>query len=366
MRFVNGDESIPTHLKLYNAQQFNMKQITQKMGTVSIIIPIYNALNYIEECLSSVFRQTYPHIEIIVIDDASTDNSAELVENILKKSPFPFCLIKQNENRGVSVARNTGINKAEGEYIYLLDADDYIDDHCIECFVSIAKRDMCDMVFARHKDISADGSVISEYKKLNDTIFDNPFLAHVQDKLTTMAGNRFVRRDFLLSSGVKFKENTRYEDNIWSFSLAIKAKKVSTTGTVTYYYRMHNDSFTSSSKYDSKKLDYLYYMMQCYEQVSSEIKPSNLYHYHIWYARNILDILEKIIVHEQDPYQRAIRFKCIFQKLTIPHQELNTLTHNMYRFCKAFAIFFKNYQWIVPLIYIRKWKRSIAHFIQHK
>lgn len=343
-----------------------MKQITQKKGTVSIIIPMYNALNYIEECLCSVFRQTYPHIEIIIIDDASTDTSAERAENILSKSPFPFCLIKQNENRGVSVARNTGIEKAEGEYIYLLDADDYIDDHCIECFVSIAVRDKCDMVFARHQDINSDGSFISEYKILNDSIFDNPFLAHVQGKLTTMAGNRFVRRDFLLSSGVKFKENTRFEDNIWSFSLAIRAKKVSTTGTVTYYYRAHNDSFTCSSKYDYKKLDYLYYMMQCYEQDASELEPGNLYHYRIWYARNILDILEKIVVYEQDPNQRAIRLKYIFQNLTIPHRELNTLTYNMYKFCNIFAIFFKNFQWLIPLIYIRKWKRNIAYFMQIK
>lgn len=86
---------------------------------ISVIIPAYNADIYIEQCLSSLFCQTYKHLEIIVVDDGSTDRTSEIVKT------FPVKLIRQ-ENQGVSVARNRGISEATGEYIHFVDADDYL------------------------------------------------------------------------------------------------------------------------------------------------------------------------------------------------------------------------------------------------
>src|SRR5690606_23236276 len=95
------------------------------MSKVSIIIPVYNKAPYLEQCLNSVINQTYKNLEIIIIDDGSTDNSLEICEKYRKKDER-IQLISQ-ENQGVSVARNKGIQKASGEWIYFLDADDYLD-----------------------------------------------------------------------------------------------------------------------------------------------------------------------------------------------------------------------------------------------
>src|SRR5690554_7984530 len=95
------------------------------MPKISVIIPVYNKAPYLEQCLNSVINQTYKNLEIIIIDDGSTDNSLEICEKYRKKDER-IQLISQ-ENQGVSVARNKGIQKASGEWIYFLDADDYLE-----------------------------------------------------------------------------------------------------------------------------------------------------------------------------------------------------------------------------------------------
>ena len=114
------------------------------MKTVSIIIPIFNAENYIERCINSVINQTYSnnHIECILINDCSTDNSINKVEKILKsyQGSITFKLIQHPKNQGVAAARNTGLKNATGDYIFLIDNDDYIFSDCIETLVNAAKQ----------------------------------------------------------------------------------------------------------------------------------------------------------------------------------------------------------------------------------
>lgn len=90
---------------------------------VSVIVPLYNAEKYIEETMESILNQTYKNIEIVIVDDGSKDQSSSIVKNLKKKYPEQIKYILQ-ENQGVSVARNTGIENASGEYISFLDSDD--------------------------------------------------------------------------------------------------------------------------------------------------------------------------------------------------------------------------------------------------
>lgn len=101
------------------------------MVKVSCIIPVFNNANFIEKTINSLVNQTYSDIEIILVNDGSTDNSVEIIENIRKKDSR-ITLINQL-NQGVSIARNNGISKATGEYIIFVDADDYVDKGMIEC-----------------------------------------------------------------------------------------------------------------------------------------------------------------------------------------------------------------------------------------
>ena len=100
---------------------------------ITIIIPIYNAEQYLNECLESVINQTYTEWECILINDGSSDNSEKICQYFINKDNR-FIYYHQ-ENQGLSLTRNRGIEEAKGEYIYFLDADDYISNNCIELLI---------------------------------------------------------------------------------------------------------------------------------------------------------------------------------------------------------------------------------------
>src|SRR5690625_956735 len=104
------------------------------METVSIIIPVYNTSEYIEHCIKSALNQTYKEIEFIIINDGSTDNSQKILEKIVKVDAR-VKLYKFAERRGVGSARNFGIEKATGTFIYFLDSDDYLEENSISYLV---------------------------------------------------------------------------------------------------------------------------------------------------------------------------------------------------------------------------------------
>ena len=112
---------------------------------VSVIIPVYNVEKYLEECIDSVLAQTYQNIEIILVDDGSTDSSGLICDRYAEKNTN-ISVIHQ-KNSGLSAARNSGLNKANGDYIYFLDSDDYISADAIEKLFSIAENDKSDIVF---------------------------------------------------------------------------------------------------------------------------------------------------------------------------------------------------------------------------
>lgn len=116
-------------------------------SVVSVIVTCYNHETYIEECLHSIFYQTHQAIQLVVVDDGSKDNSPELIRELLKKSPFSEPVFIQQENAGVCVARNNGLERAVGEYILFIDSDDFLDPDYIEKLLQVAKKEAADIVY---------------------------------------------------------------------------------------------------------------------------------------------------------------------------------------------------------------------------
>lgn len=112
---------------------------------VSVIVPVYNTEQYLRECLDSLIRQTYSHLQIILVDDGSTDSSGTICEEYAKNDPRISVVHK--ENGGQSSARNVGIDLANGKYIYFLDSDDYLKENAIEELVNTAEQESADIVF---------------------------------------------------------------------------------------------------------------------------------------------------------------------------------------------------------------------------
>ena len=112
---------------------------------ISVIIPVYNVEPYLRKCLDSIVNQTYRDLEILVVDDGSTDGSGAICDSYAEKDER--VVVFHTENRGLSAARNLGLDNAKGEWINFLDSDDWMDSECFEFAISVAEDKKADLVF---------------------------------------------------------------------------------------------------------------------------------------------------------------------------------------------------------------------------
>ena len=228
---------------------------------ISVIIPVYNVASYIEECLQSVFQQTYQSLEVLIIDDCGKDNSMQLVKNFIEKiKDVRFKIIQHPKNLGLSAARNTGIKNATGDYLYFLDSDDFISNNCIETFITLIKQHPdSDIVFGSASFypnqwgnfcLHVNNNIIPEYsnnrKWINNVFFKDDFLP-------VTAWNKLVKTEFINKNRLFFKEGVFYEDELWYFLIANFCHKISFNKQYTYFYR--NTPTGIISNYGSKHMD---------------------------------------------------------------------------------------------------------------
>lgn len=220
---------------------------------VTIIIPVYNVSKYIERCIKSVMNQTVQNIECLLINDATPDDSIIKARKLLQDytGDIDFKIIEHNTNSGVSVARNTGIKKAIGEYVYFLDSDDEISPNCIEdMMIETQKFPSVEVVQGNMEYIP-----YSEYydlKKYYDVGFieDNAWVRKefftTNSGMTSTVVNKLIKRSFILDNKLFFEEGIKHEDEMWLYWFAKKLRCLSFLPKVTYfYYRNPNSTMTS-------------------------------------------------------------------------------------------------------------------------
>ena len=196
------------------------------MHTVSIIIPIYNIAEYVSLCVDSVLLQTYKEIEIILVDDGSTDASSEICDNYAALDER-IRVIHRN-NGGLSAARNSGIDIASGEYIYFVDGDDLIHPECIERLLESAVRNNADISscstnsFLEEKKI--DYSVVGKGETICTGREMCQRLMLGQDSCGVIAWNKLYKR--YLFDDIRYPEGMVYEDVATTHRLLFKAEKV--------------------------------------------------------------------------------------------------------------------------------------------
>jgi glycosyltransferase involved in cell wall biosynthesis len=216
---------------------------------ISIIIPIYNVSQYIERCLLSALNQTYTHIEYILIDDHSPDDSMEKVYAIInsnKKKEFVKIII-HDKNKGLSAARNTGLKIAKGDYIYFLDSDDELVHNSIEKLVLIAKKHSPDFIISEFNLLGSYDRKKYPMIKLDDKdiLYDDQISEELYKKRWYgMAWNKLIHKKIFLNKDCFFYEGVLHEDILWSFILANKSKTMAVCKDVTYLYRIRPNSIT--------------------------------------------------------------------------------------------------------------------------
>lgn len=186
------------------------------MPRISIIMPVYNAEKTIIRAVKSVINQTFKDYELIIINDGSTDDTAEIVKSIIKSNTkVNFKTIK---NSGVSVARNIGIMEATGEYITFLDSDDYYEKNALEVISSYLKDDI-ELLIYGHKVVDKDGKVIKESSLNNQFFIDaKDFRGCVLELIKTerlnAPWNKVYKRELIIKNSIHFPEDINIAEDL--------------------------------------------------------------------------------------------------------------------------------------------------------
>ncbi len=223
---------------------------------VSVVIPVYNSIPYLEECLDSVGTQTLSSIEIICVDDGSTDDSLSLLNKYAQDDPRIHILQQKNQYAGV--ARNTGLAKAIGEYVIFWDSDDYFASDALEKMYYRAKEYDADICICDAQDFDNETGKKLAHSYLRqpyptDEVFSiNTFKENIYTFTSPVTWNKLIRRDFLLEQDIKFQDTKHINDVLGIFTAMSCAKRIVTLPEKLIFYRC-NRTDSLMSTYGNKK-----------------------------------------------------------------------------------------------------------------
>ena len=270
---------------------------------VSIVIPVYQVSNYIERCVCSVMAQTFTDIECIIVDDATMDDSIEKCERLIKeyngnvnlnanlnvnlnvnlngndngnqRGRIRFKILRHEVNRGLSAARNTGIDAASGEYIFFLDGDDVITDDCIEKLrAPILLDDTIEMVMGDYECVDEKSGAVFHIRKHESGCYStNEEIRQCFFEyrgISVAAWNKLVRKDFLVLHKLFFREGVIWEDLLWSFYVMKHLQYLYAIKDVTYRKCQRPESICEGTDEITK----LYYYGLIYDEISSNFSPN--------------------------------------------------------------------------------------------
>ncbi len=250
---------------------------------ISVIVPVYNVEKYLNKCMTSLLNQHYTDMEIIIVDDKSTDSSLSIAKGYKKYKNIK--VISKEKNSGLSDSRNIGIREASGKYIMFLDSDDYVEDDCFFKIQEIVKEE-------HEPDIVYFGY----YEEYEDTNIKNVKYGYVSSRNHAYTGEEFAfaelrkrnlyaaacfgiyKRELLMKNKLFFESGILHEDELWTPQVILNADKVYTSDYVFYHYLRRKGSITRSGDKTKHGKDMLYICKKL-DKVSKTIKVSRLKKY---------------------------------------------------------------------------------------
>ena len=222
---------------------------------VSVIIPVYNTEKYLRQCLDSVIHQSLREIEIICVDDGSTDSSARILEKY-RAEDARIKMIHQG-NAGLSAARNTGLRAARGEYVYFIDSDDYVETNALEFVYKEAKRDRLDILFFDGESFFDPPELKSGFVgadccyrpcEFGGVLSGTDMYVKMRAKgvFRPMVWLQLLRRQYLIEEKLTFREGILHEDILFTTCGTLQAKRVGHRNVQLYHYRRRANSITGS------------------------------------------------------------------------------------------------------------------------
>ena len=320
---------------------------------VSVIVPVYNVEKYISQCINSILKQTYSNIEVILVDDGSTDDSSSICDEYMKDNPKIRAYHKNNG--GLSDARNYGIDRASGEYILFVDSDDLIRPNLISLAMNAIKKNSLDIVFFSYYKFDCNDKIKYEPSKYPDISVGNSteFLSLLFGKvIENFAWSIIAKKE--LYQNLRFPKGRTYEDKALTYRLIGAARRLGSLPAPLYGYRIRENSITSRMKLeniiddiktydeqrkwvheyypfmsDKQNLFYLHEFFLDYKEVSiSQINLQNKKE-----AWNLLYLKIKEIVHDVGLRKIGLKNVCKYYLIKLrlmQYVQRLKLKHNLY------------------------------------
>lgn len=228
-----------------------MGKIMKEKVLVSIIVPAYNVKKYIEKCLNSICQQSYKNLDIIIVDDGSSDGTSKIIDE--KAREDGRIRVIHIVNSGVSAARNIGIRTAKGEYLIFVDADDYLAIDCVEYMMKLACRSNADFCLSKNCFTQKNDKQIK-----NDLVMDlmpeDATALLLSPEVIVGCWNKIFKKSFLDANNLYFSTSLFYGEGLFFITQAAQLSNRITVGNKKVYYYRRNNEMSATTKFDIEKL----------------------------------------------------------------------------------------------------------------
>lgn len=293
------------------------------MVKISIIVPIYGVEQYLRKCVDSLLNQDIPssEYEIILVDDGSPDTCPQICDEYA--AAHENIRVVHRENGGLSAARNSGIEVAQGEYIMFVDSDDYIEPNVLKGLQLQVERDNLDVLRYRLQYVNPQYEVYNPYK--SDSFKGNDYsevptdgVSFLNSRMNTQcyAWQFILKRELL--DGCIFTPGIYFEDTDWTPRMLRKANRVASTDTVVYSYLVREGSITNavSRSKQQKVLDDKMHLIATLQQQAIDLRKSG--RYNRWYNDMISDVVVSIIsMLSKEFYNERDKYIAEFNRLNV-------------------------------------------------
>ncbi|WP_071131749.1 glycosyltransferase [Enterococcus timonensis] len=235
---------------------------------VSIIVPVYNVAQYLERCLDSIVKQSYLELEIIVVNDGSTDDSGMILEKyrVLDQR----IIVLEKENGGLSSARNSGLDYMTGKYVTFVDSDDFIAINYVKNLVDVTKKYDCEVAVSQLQYWYDNSKESKEVPPRSDeclSVSDGIKEMLLQKKFDNSAWGKIYKAEFF--NNIRYPVGKLYEDTPVTYKLFMKSNSIGIVYSKDYFYYQRTGSITNT-KFNNKKLDILPFLDEMYIVIPKE------------------------------------------------------------------------------------------------
>ena len=297
------------------------------MSKISVIVPIYNAEAYLNRCLDSIINQTYSDLEIILINDGSTDNSLDICLEYASKDKR--IVVYNQTNKGISKARNKGIELATGDYIGFVDSDDIISPRMYETLYNLMTDEKCLIAGCQYTKFTSSCN-FKEDKNYISYTKEEALKKNLNEEISNFLWDKLIKEE--LFNDIKFKENMIFEDLDVIYRLIGKVDKIVISDSILYGYFQREDSYVHTYSYE-KIINYLNvykdkydYLIIEYPNLKEELNKNRIF--------NIFVLFRNIVLSRNKEYLKDA-------KVILEHKMLKKLikdTKYDFSFIKNFLI----------------------------